>query len=217
MAGQQLSRAAYLNIAALAAQVLEAATAAARDYEAQIMQGSAGERAHGYDVLGWVEKLAASPSPELRAAALLHDVDRLANPAEGGGFKGERHGEAYQAHKKAHAARSASYAAAQLTARGAAGPAVERVSFLIAHHDDAGPEVEQQHDAELDALVAADVFAFFTAFAQKILQAEGEERLADKVAFMVAKLPARARQLLAQHRLPNPTFERLKSQALARR
>lgn len=205
------------DVVQLAVQVLDAAAEAARPYGAKIMQGVDGERAHGHDVFSWTVKLSPGASPALRAAALLHDVDRLVNPALAGGFRGDRSGPAYEQHKRAHAARSAAYASSQLSARGAAAADVERVRFLVAHHDDTGPEVESLGDADLDVLVAADVLAFFTSFAQRILELEGEARLADKVAFMVAKAPASARRLLEELRLADPALERVKAAALARR
>ena len=70
------------------------------------------------------------------------------------------------------------------------------------------------NDIELNALVAADSFAFFTSFAQKILQDEGEERLRDKIKFMVQKMPAELQKILRQHQLNDPRFEVLKDEVI---
>lgn len=69
-------------------------------------------------------------------------------------------------------------------------------------------------DEELNVLVAADSFAFFTAGAPQLYKAEGEERLRDKIRFMVEKMPDFARKILASHRLENPLFERIKNEVL---
>jgi hypothetical protein len=46
------------------------------------------------------------------------------------------------------------------------------------------------------------------------LQDEGEERLRDKIKFMVQKMPADARKLLRQYQLSDPRFEAMKNEVI---
>jgi hypothetical protein len=183
--------------------------------DSDIMQGVAGEQEHALDVLGWVQKLRPDAGLPLCLAALFHDLDRIVTPKAGGGFKGDRSGPEYAAYKKQHAARSAAFIAPLLLNRGISSDIVDRTIFLILHHDDTGEEVAALSDAELDCLVAADTFAFFTSIGPKLYAAEGEARLRDKIRFMVGKLPDNSRQLLRKHRLSNEIFDRLKNDAAA--
>jgi hypothetical protein len=180
-----------------------------------IMQGLQGEHAHALDVLAWVRKLRPDGPPALGLAALFHDIDRVVTPQAGGGFKGSRSGPEYAHHKKRHASRSADFIAPLLRERGIQPQVVERVVSLIVHHDDNGEEVAALADADLDCLVAADSFAFFTSIGPKLYAAEGESRTRDKIRFMIQKLPENARTLLREYRLSNQDFERLKNEVLA--
>lgn len=202
------------NLVMLALDLVEEACKTARNNEGKIMHGLEVERLHGQVVLEWVEKLSSIASDELKVAAVLHDIDRLVNPAFAGGFKGDRNSPEYQAHKKAHAQRSAAYVTSKLTEHGVPEKIIERVVFLITHHDDAGDEVAQFNDYELNTLVAADSFAFFTSFAQKILDDEGEDRLKDKIRFMVKKMPVSSREFLSKYQLKDPRFEAIKNNIL---
>jgi hypothetical protein len=180
-----------------------------------IMQGVGGEQAHALDVLGWVQELRRDVSIPLGLAALFHDIDRVVTPNAGGGFKGSRSGSEYALHKKQHASRSALFIAPLLREHGLASEVVDRTVFLIVHHDDQGHEVAALSDADLDCLVAADSFAFFTSIGPKLYAQEGESRTRDKIRFMIEKLPENARILLSQHRLSSEVFERLKSEVIA--
>lgn len=186
-----------------------------RHREAEIMQGIDGEKKHALAVLSWVRKINPNPSPELEVASLFHDVDRIVTPSVGGGFKGERNSQEYEEHKKAHARRSAAYITPLLAQEGLPQESVDKVRFLITHHDDTGKEVESFNDPDLNTLVAADSFAFFTSIAPKLYMAEGEERLKDKVKFMVEKMPQFARNMLEEQKLENDVFERVKNQILS--
>lgn len=203
------------QIMKVADEILNSACEENRHRDAEIMQGVDGEKEHAKTVLSWVEKLTDNPSTALKVAALFHDIDRVVTPGAGGGFKGERTSEEYQEHKKAHAKRSADYICPKLLGHGMDSSLVERIRFLISHHDDIGKEVDSISDKELDILVAADSFAFFTSIAPKLYQEEGEERLKDKIRFMIDKMPAFAKELLASHRVENDTFNRLKDEVIA--
>jgi hypothetical protein len=183
--------------------------------DSSIMQGIKGEEAHALDVLAWVQKLRPDASPPLEFAALFHDIDRVVTPQAGGGFKGNRSGQEYALHKKRHANRSAAFIEPLLSERGLQPEIVARIAFLIVHHDDTGEEVAALADADLDCLVAADSFAFFTSIGPKLYAAEGESRTRDKIRFMIDKLPENARKLLREHRLSSEVFERLKCEVIA--
>ncbi len=180
----------------------------------EIMQGIEGEMEHAETVFEWVKKLLKNSSFELQIAALFHDIDRVVTPGVGGGFKGDRKSKEYEQHKKAHAKRSAEYIIPLLKTNGIDARVLKRVKFLILHHDDTGKEVESFKDIDLNTLVAADSLAFFTSIAPKLYKAEGEERLRDKVSFMIEKMPSFARNLLASQRLENPIFDRIKNEVI---
>lgn len=184
-------------------------------HDANIMQGIQGEYLHALDVLDWVHKLRPDAPTYLSLAALFHDIDRVITRDAGGGFKGNRHGPEYALHKKRHANRSASFIAPHLRELGLRPEVVDRATFLIVHHDDTGEEVAAIGDCDLDCLVAADSFAFFTSIAPKLYALEGESRTRDKIRFMIEKLPADARSLLRKHQLSDDVFERLKNETMA--
>jgi hypothetical protein len=196
--------------------ILSSICAKQKEHDSEIMQGVDGEQAHALDVLSWVERLNSNASLSLKLAALFHDVDRVVNPAMGGGFKGDRHSIAYSLHKKRHAARSAEYIIPVLQTNGFPEEVLERTRLLILHHDDSGEEVASMNDCELADIVTADSFAFFTSIAPKLLAAEGVERIMDKIAFMIDKLPDGARTALRQRRLDDDALEQLKNEALRR-
>lgn len=176
------------------------------------MQGIDGEKAHAYAVLSWARQLSETTSIELEIAALFHDIDRIVTPGVGGGFKGNRNSIDYINHKKAHAMRSAKFIYNEMKKLNIGPKLIERVAFLIQHHDDPHQEVERINDRELDILISADSFAFFTTIAPKLYEAEGEVRLHDKIKFMVEKMPKFTKQLLRSHYVGNDIFERIKNQ-----
>lgn len=180
----------------------------------KIMQGVEGEKKHSKAVLSWVEKLLENPSIELRISSLFHDIDRVVTPGVGGGFKGDRNSKEYLEHKKAHAKRSADYICRQLSENGIDPVVIDRVSFLVSHHDDTGTEVETLNDAELDMLVAADSLAFFDTIAPKLYEAEGESRVRDKVRFMMEKMPKPIREIMASIHLDDHVFDRIRKEVL---
>lgn len=180
-----------------------------------IMQGVRGEEAHVLDVLRWVEKLNPKASVSLKLAALFHDIDRVITPKVGGGFKGDRNSKKYLRHKKDHARRSAEFIIPLLKKNKIAnGATLKKARFLIVHHDDTGEEVAKINDSELNYLVSADSFAFFTSIAPKLFKAEGKERIKDKIRFMTDKLPDFARRLLRKQQLKNNIFNDLKNEII---
>jgi ADP-ribose pyrophosphatase YjhB (NUDIX family) len=194
--------------------LLEAICAEHKGHDAEIMQGADGERLHALDVLAWINRFEPRASVSLKLAALFHDIDRVVNPKMGGGFKGDRSSRSYLLHKKRHARRSVRFIKPILLENGFPKALINRTEFLILHHDDLGEEVERIGDPELDHLVAADSFAFFTSIAPKLYAAEGPDRLRDKIQFMVQKLPENARATLWEHRLDHDVFEELKNDVI---
>lgn len=199
-----------------AQSILSRICAEQKGHDSEIMQGVDGEKAHALDVLFWVEKLNPAASLSLKLAALFHDIDRVVNPAMGGGFGGDRNSPAYALHKKKHAARSALYIIPVLQEHEFPEDVLEKTRFLILHHDDSGEEVALMKDRELTDLVTADSFAFFTSIAPRLLAAEGFERLTDKIAFMIDKLPDSARNALKQRKLDDDMLEEAKNEVLRR-
>ncbi len=180
-------------------------TSESRDGEKEISARIAREVAHGYDVQRWAKILDPQASDELLAAALLHDVERIVNLEQNKAFGGDRNSPEYKAHKRQHAQRSASYVSEQLSALGIPSEQTIKIALLIAHHDDSGDQVTQINDPDLNTLVAADSFSFFTSVASDMLVREGESRLADKVFFMVEKMPVSLRQLLREQDFTDPS------------
>ena len=180
----------------------------------EIQQGIEGERKHAKEVLRWVKKLDKNPSLQLKIAALFHDIDRVITPGVGSGFKGSRKSEAYLLHKKAHAKRSAEYITKKLSKMQIDPKMVDRIKFLIKHHDDTIKEIEKFKDKELEILVAADSFSWFTTTGLAIYGAEGEKRAKDKLKFMINKLPKFAKRILRTLPIKNKNIDRLKNKAL---
>ncbi|OGM18246.1 hypothetical protein A2686_03515 [Candidatus Woesebacteria bacterium RIFCSPHIGHO2_01_FULL_38_10] len=183
-------------------------------YDKYIMQGVDGEKAHALDVLAWVEKLNNKATLALQLAALFHDIDRVVTPKKGGGFKGDRKSKAYLQHKKDHAKRSVNYIIPCLNEIEINNETLGRVEFLILHHDDTGKEVEELNDPELNYLVAADTFAFFTSIWPKLLATEGMDRLKDKVRFMIDKIPDFLRVQLFKLQLEDKYVNEVKNETI---
>jgi len=176
-----------------------------------IMQGIKGEELHALDVLGWVKKLNPGASLPLKLATLFHDVDRIVTPMAGGGFKGARIGKKYEKHKKIHALRSAKFIIPLLKKVIDNKKIIKKTKFLIIHHDDTREEVEEIKNKDLNYLVASDSLSFFTTIAPKLYAGEGEERIKDKIRFMVEKMPEFARKRLKKQKLKNKIFDSLKN------
>lgn len=183
-------------------------------HDKDIMQGVEGEKLHALDVLAWVEKLAKKPSVALKLAALFHDIDRIVTPKAGGGFKGKRNSKEYFQHKKRHAARSANFIIPLLKKIAVSDNILKKTKFLILHHDDTGEEIVKLKNSDLNYLVAADSFAFFTSIAPKLYEIEGEEKIKDKIKFMTEKMPEFARIKLWKHSLENKIFNEIKNEII---
>ncbi|MFA4937051.1 MAG: DUF4202 family protein [Patescibacteria group bacterium] len=183
-------------------------------HDKDIMQGVKGERLHALDVLDWIEKLNPSASTALKLAALFHDIDRVVTPKVGGGFKGDRSSRAYLEHKKLHAKRSVKFIVPILKKNNIKSDIIKRINFLITNHDDTGDKVEKLNDQDLNYLVTADSFAFFTSIAPKLFKAEGRGRIKDKIRFMVSKLPDSARIFLWEYQLENNIFNSFKNEII---
>ncbi|MCL1839546.1 NUDIX domain-containing protein [Candidatus Saccharibacteria bacterium] len=180
-----------------------------------VMQGVEGEYKHALAVLKWAEKLYDGPLPaSLALSAIFHDIDRIVTPKVGGGFSGDRKSEEYLQHKKQHAHRSAEYARKILNNRKMDPSLIQRVQFLIEHHDDNQQNTITSDDKELQALIAADTFAFFTTIAPTLYKVEGEKRLKDKIIFMLGKLNDETRVKLWETPLAETLFEQIKNDCL---
>ena len=176
--------------------------------ELEIQQGLDGERRHAESVLGWVLKIKSKASNSLQFSAIFHDIDRVVTPGVGSGFKGDRSSREYFVHKKTHAKRSADFICELLTSEAEPKEFVNRLRFLIEHHDDEKYEIEKLNDADLDTLVTADTLSWFTTTGPNLLKAEGVIRAKKKFDFMISKLPKFAIKYLSDIKF---TDERLKS------
>jgi len=170
---------------------------------------------HAEDVFNWITVLSPTASVELLMAGWLHDCERLIDFEGTTGFKGDRNSPEYLEHKKNHAKRSAELAKTMLQKFNWQDESINRVCFLILHHDDTGEEIDRLGDEELTILAAADSFSFFTYIAPDMLAREGEARLQNKADFMVGKMSPRIRRLLGNQQLTDPTIARVKNRALA--
>ena len=174
------------------------------------------EKRHAHDVLQWVEQLDSGATIETRIAALFHDVDRIVNPERARRSKYDRRSPEYFEHKKAHAQRSADYIGPVLLAKGVPQRSVDKIEFLIIHHDDQEKEVLSYNDKELDLLVAADSLSFFESFAINLLEELGEEQVRGKIEFMLAKMPERFRSHLKKIHLNHELLDRIKNETLSK-
>lgn len=171
------------------------------------------ELGHATDVTNWITLLSPNASAELLMAGWLHDWERLVDFDGATGFKGDRNSSEYLKHKKDHAKRSAELAETVLQRQNWLGD-IDRVKFLISHHDDTGEEIERLGDEELMILAAADSFSFFTYIAPDMLEREGEARLQDKANFMVNKMSPQIRELLRNQVLSNFVIAQVRDKSL---
>lgn len=185
-----------------------------RHRDKEIQQGIEGERKHAQEVLGWIKKLRRKPPLPLKIAALFHDIDRVVTPGVGSGFSGDRKSKEYFLHKKAHAKRSADYICQKLEDVGIGKNIISKTRFLIEHHDDTLEEVESYKDRDLEILVAADTFSWFSTTGVKLLKVEGKDRALDKLRFMLGKTPKFALKLLSRVKIKEPVLEDLKNLVL---
>lgn len=159
----------------------------------EIIAGVEGERFHTHDIHRLVLLLTdGKASQALQIAAMGHDAERFAIPGAGSGYSGRRSGPEYVAYKKRHARVSANLITALLREKNVPNEIVEKVHFLITHHDDPLDEIEKLNDQELETLVAADTLSWLNFSAPNYFNGK-EERgipgLLDKMDFMLRKLP----------------------------
>lgn len=185
-------------------------------YQNEVVKRQTRELEHAEDVVNWINQLDPDASSELLMAGWLHDFERLLDPYETTGYKGDRNSPEYLAHKKHHANRGANLAKHRLELEGWTKESVDRVHFLISHHDDTGEEIEGIDDPDLTTLAAADSFSFFTYIAPDMLEREGQERLQAKADFMVGKMSSTIRGLLTKVHLSDPIILQVKENALAK-
>lgn len=159
----------------------------------EITAGIDGEQYHAHDMERLVMLLTDNTaSAALRIAALGHDIERVVELGAGSGYEKSRTGQEYVAYKKRHAARGAEIMAEKLKDAHVSQDVIERVSFLITHHDDMHEDLEALGDAELDVLVAADTLSWFNFSGPNYFngrEKQGEKGLEDKMTFMLEKLP----------------------------
>lgn len=184
-----------------------------------MQQGMEGEKTHALATLKQVEQICVvmdrKASDALKLAAIFHDVDRIVNKEKAGGFKGTRGTPEYIAHKKEHAKRSADFICQRLTQITSDRTIIDRVCYLISHHDDDNLDgTETADDFELKCLITADVLDLFNNVIIKLYAAEGENRTKDKIRFMLKKVPESMRMLIKKLHLENPIFEKMKNEVL---
>jgi hypothetical protein len=148
----------------------------------------AADHDHTLDTWRWVLRLESEASAEVQAAALFHDVERLATESE---VRHEQHAANYAAFKDAHARVGGTMAAAALAEAGAPEAFAKRVAELVATHERPGD------DPEKTLLNEADALSFFSLNAPGFARYYGPAHTAKKVAYTLARLGPRGRAALA--------------------
>lgn len=168
----------------------------------EIIAGIDGERFHTYDTHQLVLLLTdGNASAALQIAAMAHDTERFSVPGAGVGYAGDRKGPGYEAYKENHAQKSAAIMREKLANAHIANAIIERVAFLIAHHDDTIEELNRLGDPELETLVAADALSWLNFSAPNYFngkETKGMVGLVDKMCFMLRKLPQKFWKYLPQ-------------------
>jgi hypothetical protein len=148
--------------------------------------------AHALDTWQWLVRLAPDASLAAQAAALLHDVERLASEPD---ERIEHHAPDYQAFKDRHAADGARMTELLLEQAGFEAPVRAHVAELVAHHE------QRSADPELSLLNDADALSFFTLNSVGYLDYFGPEQTRRKVAYSLRRMRPAARARLATARL----------------
>ncbi|HSP79184.1 MAG TPA: DUF4202 family protein [Myxococcaceae bacterium] len=159
---------------------------------------------HALDTWQWLLRLAPRADLALQAAALLHDVERLASEAD---VRVEHRAEDYQAFKQAHAVRGADVAAELLAELGVEPATRARVRWLIGHHE------HPAGDEALQLLNDADALSFFSLNASGFARYFPLEHTRRKVDYTLSRLSPGQRWRLARVRLA-PRVRRLLEEAL---
>lgn len=167
-------------------------------YPEKITAVSAGlEPTHAQNTLEWVLKINPRASVALQIAALAHDIDRIIHEWQGYDGYGRDDLDHYQNYKASHAQRSADFVAQEMS-RTPDYPKslIERVKFLIAHHDD-----QEADDIETKILQAADALSFFSVLLPQAHAKLGKDvRL--KIKFSLNKIPKKLRCHLEENKIP---------------
>lgn len=177
-----------------------------REENPKIVDRIVRETAHSVDVLNWVKRLKPDASGLLQAAALLHDVERIVFENSLVGFQGDRSSQEYAQYKKEHAGRSARIARDSLLGLRVRKNRVEKVESLISLHDAPWEKIQDLEDEDLEVLVTADTFSFFTMIGEDMWRRDGIEKLTEKVKFMISKLSPKYMQVLSTYDFTDPEF-----------
>jgi hypothetical protein len=154
----------------------------------------AADLAHAYDTWQWLLRLSPGAGAPLQAAALLHDVERLATEAD---TRVEHLAPDHLAFKRAHARAGAEMARRILAEAGWAAADRDRAAALVAAH-----ELPREGDAEGRLLADADALSFFSLNCPGYLAWFGAARTRVKVAYTLARLSPAARARLPRLRMP---------------
>ncbi len=191
----------------VSANLMDSVFSEALDTGVETAAGIPTEREHALDMYCLVREISGNyASSELLAAAIGHDIERVAVSDAGRGFPEERRGPVYEAYKKQHArvgAEIATNAFRQIhnfsgSSTFISEESIQKIAFLIAHHDDTREEIEKlklqenEYAQELEILVAADTLSFINCFAQNWLngvEKSGVDGLMKKLEFMLRKMP----------------------------
>jgi hypothetical protein len=146
---------------------------------------------HARDTWRWVLRLHPEASAAVQIAALFHDVERLVSESD---QRIEHHAPDYAKFKDAHAAAGARLTAAALVGLGAPPGLVGRVAELVATHE------RPAGDEDKALLNEADALSFFSLNAPGFARYYGPAHTAKKVAYTLARLEPRGRQVLREIR-----------------
>lgn len=174
----------------------------------EIIAGIDGERFHTHDTHQLVLLLTNGKARSaLQIAAMGHDVERFAVPNAGKGFPKDRKGTEYEAYKKHHAQKGATIMAGRLQEAYVPSTVINRVIFLISHHDDTPEEIKKLNDSELEVLVGADSLSWLNFSAPNYFnrkETKGITGLNDKMCFMLRKLPIKYWHYIPHIKLEEP-------------
>lgn len=180
---------------AISRQIVDRLLQENEQYDSEILAGIEGERFHTYDTPRMAFLVTdGHPSDAFQIAAMAHDIERFTVRGAGGGYQDRRSGKAYEEYKKQHAQKGAEIIGNELKKEHVPQELVDRVKFLIAHHDDPYDDVHAFHDEELEAMVAADTLSWTNSFAPDFFngrQKSGIPGFLDKLDFMLRKVPER--------------------------
>jgi hypothetical protein len=160
----------------------------------------AADHDHALDTWRWVLRLEPHASLSLQLSALLHDVERLVNEADGRLEEGVRD---YPAYKQAHAQAGARIVEGVLQSLSTPRPLIDRTCALVAEHEGGPIGVDVGRLEPATALLAnADALSFFSLGAPSFARHHGEAATARKVEHSVRRLDVEGHSWLARLKLP---------------